>query len=84
MKACTRCTALRTQWSEANQQRSTAIAQYGAFAPEALIAVKAEIRARQKWVLHSVGCEAASNELVQLLSIEREKRISTHSHAGKE
>lgn len=83
MKACARCPAFRSQWSEANQNRAMAIAQYGAFAPEALVAVRAEIKARQKWVVHSVGCEAASNELMQLLSIEREKRISTHWHAGK-
>lgn len=52
-----------------------ALLEYGPLSNEVLIADRAEARARQKWLAHSVGCMAASNELMELLARERLKRL---------
>jgi hypothetical protein len=39
--------------------------------------MKAEARVRQKWLVHSVGCESALADLMEALSVKTKKRSSS-------
>jgi hypothetical protein len=75
MKPCFKCSVLRAKWVEAGVQTAKAVQEHAHFSTEIGLAMRSEEKARKKWLTHSVGCKAASEELFSLLSLDRQRRI---------
>jgi hypothetical protein len=82
MKPCPKCPDLKATWLKANQERTIALSQYGVLSREAVLAEKAEMKARRKLVAHSVGCGMAA-ELTRLISSERRRKTYTQSRTAR-